>query len=111
MTKDNVQRAIGSPTTVRGALQNKYGQTVEVWEYRLQSMNSAGMILQATATAMAAERPGGTPLPVDYGYTRCWLYFVNDRLVQWGQVGDWAKEADRIYEVRFGSNAELTTPQ
>ncbi len=65
MTKDNVQRAIGNPTTVRGALQNKYGQTVEVWEYRLQSMSSAGMILQATAAAMATESPGGTPLPVD----------------------------------------------
>ena len=27
--------------------------------------------------------------------------FVDDKLVQWGEAGDWQKEADRIYELRF----------
>jgi hypothetical protein len=30
-----------------------------------------------------------------------WLYFHDGKLVQWGQAGDWRKEADRIYEYRF----------
>lgn len=32
-----------------------------------------------------------------------WLYFHDDKLVQWGEAGDWRKESDRIYEYRFGS--------
>ena len=30
-----------------------------------------------------------------------WLYFYDDRLVQWKQVGDWQEEADKIYEINF----------
>jgi len=29
-----------------------------------------------------------------------YLYFLSDRLEQWGRPGDWAREADRIYEIR-----------
>ena len=31
---------------------------------------------------------------------RYWIYFFNDKLVQWGRPGDWQKEADRVYEIR-----------
>jgi hypothetical protein len=27
---------------------------------------------------------------------------------QWGEAGDWRREADRIYEIRFGSADQLT---
>ena len=37
-----------------------------------------------------------------------WLYFVNGRLAQWGEAGDWRREADRIYEFRFGDTTRLT---
>lgn len=30
-----------------------------------------------------------------------WLYFLNGKLEQWGRPGDWSKEADRIYEIRY----------
>lgn len=30
-----------------------------------------------------------------------YLWFYNDKLVQWGRPQDWRREADRIYEVRF----------
>jgi hypothetical protein len=26
-----------------------------------------------------------------------WLYFADGRLVQWGEAGDWRREADRIF--------------
>lgn len=30
-----------------------------------------------------------------------YLYFYNDKLVQWGRPQDWQREADRIYEIRY----------
>jgi hypothetical protein len=39
---------------------------------------------------------------------RFWLYFVEGRLERWGEAGDWAREADRIYEVRFGPGGNVT---
>jgi len=89
-TKGEVTKAIGKPYVVRGAMQNKYGQTIEVWEYR-----PARWTMDAVA----------------YYTDRYWLYFVEDKLVQWGQAGDWSREADRIYEIRFGPSAPLTAPQ
>ena len=80
MTKSEVTDAIGKPNVVRGALTNKYGQTIEVWEYALYK----------TDQDAAWKR-----------HTFYWLYFYDDKLVQWGEAGDWQKEADRIYEVRF----------
>jgi len=40
--------------------------------------------------------------------TACyWLYLVDDVLVQWGKAGDWQKESDRIYEIRFSNKEYL----
>jgi hypothetical protein len=30
-----------------------------------------------------------------------WMYFYDGKLVQWGEAGDWQREADQIYEMRF----------
>ncbi len=40
--------------------------------------------------------------------TSYWLYFYDGKLVQWGQAGDWKKEADRIYEINFATGEKLT---
>jgi hypothetical protein len=90
MTKAEVTRSIGSPLAVRGAIKNKFDETIEVWEYRLDVPFFQAQSLDENQTY--------------------WLYFVEDRLVRWGQAGDWAKEADRIYEVRFGAANILATP-
>jgi hypothetical protein len=37
-----------------------------------------------------------------------WLYFADGRLVQWGEAGDWRREADRIYDLRFNVGENLT---
>lgn len=74
-SKQQVQTAMGKPTAARGSMTNKYGQVIEVWEYALYKPSS--------------------------GLTFYWLYFYNGKLVQWGQAGDWQREADRIYEIRF----------
>jgi len=80
MTKSEAEKNVGKPDAVRGAIQNKYGQTIEVWEYML--VKSPNYL---------------TPGPV----VTYWLYFCDGKLVQWGEAGDWGKEADRIYEIRF----------
>ena len=36
------------------------------------------------------------------------LYFADGRVAQWGEAGDWRREADRIYEFRFGTAGGLT---
>jgi hypothetical protein len=82
MTKSEVISKIGEPNSVRGSIRNKYGQVIEVWEYRFYQYSGA--------------IEGLSPY-----YDLYWLYFVNDTLVQWGKAGDWQKEADRIYEFRF----------
>lgn len=30
-----------------------------------------------------------------------YLYFLNNKLIQWGRPQDWQREADRIYEIRL----------
>jgi hypothetical protein len=81
-TREDVLERLGRPDAVRGAIRNKYGQAVEVWQYELSSYS--GSI------------KGLSPYTQQY-----WLYFVDGVLAQWGQAGDWEAEADRIYEVRF----------
>lgn len=101
MNKSDVWRVLGEPTVVRGSIRNKFGQVIEVWQYRLAlpSSDSAGQVVGKTmftlitfgvgAAAFAGEKR-------DY-----WLYFLHDELVQWGEAGDWSREPDRIYEFNF----------
>jgi hypothetical protein len=86
MTKPEVRSSIGKPTVVRGAMRNKYDEAIEVWEYRLFKTDDDAFF----------DRP-----------TYYWLYFCNDTLVQWGEAGDWEKEADRIYDLRFRNTPGL----
>ena len=79
-SKQEVMTAMGKPTAARGSMTNKYGQVIEVWEYALYKTSDDAFY--------------GNP-------TFYWLYFYNGKLVQWGEAGDWKREADRIYEIRF----------
>ena len=78
MTKAEVISSMGEPVAARGSIKNRFEQIVEVWEYTLWK----------------------GPTTADY-----WLYFVDGYLVRWGEAGDWGKEADRIYEIKFGDLA------
>ena len=82
MTKAQVIDILGEPDAARGSMRNKYDQVVEVWEYIKQKQNPTG----------------GLPIVVPAIY---WMYFYDGKLVQWGEAGDWRREADKIYEMRF----------
>jgi hypothetical protein len=78
MTKDTIIERISKPDIIRGSMINNSNQTVEVWEYRVE----------AEAFLFYFPEP-------------YWLYFYDNKLVQWGKAGDWDKAADNIQEVRF----------
>ena len=61
MTPDEVLDAMGKPTTIRAAKVYEDGQTQQVWEY--------------------VQRLALDPRDV-------WIYFENDKAVQWGAPGD-----------------------
>jgi hypothetical protein len=79
-TEADVLKVMGKPTAARGAMTNKYGQVVKVWEYALAKTSDDAFF--------------GTN-------TLYWLYFHDGKLVQWGEAGDWKREADRIFEIRW----------
>jgi hypothetical protein len=79
MTKDEVVDKLGEPAAARGSMRNKYDQVIEVWEYQLVKPDDAAYHIT----------------------TEYWMYFYSGKLVQWGEAGDWKREADRIYEIRY----------
>ena len=108
MSKKEIIKQMGNPTVVRGAIRNKYNQVVEVWEYKLDK-GKTGKQSAAEWTATLCSFGLGAPLLMSDGELQdYWLYFYNDQLVQWGQAGDWKKEADRIYDFNFNTEQQIT---
>lgn len=108
MTKQQVQHAMGEPHVARGAIHNRYGQTVEVWEYMLNKPRSGSQIARGATFTVLTFGLGAGALLEPGKAEAYWLYFVDSRLARWGQAGDWKQEADRIYEVRFNSAPGVT---
>ena len=63
MTPDEVMDTMDEPTTIRAAKVYEDGQTQQIWEYK---------------HSFALE-------PKDF-----WIFFENEKVVQWGQPGDFA---------------------
>ena len=108
MSKEEIVKVIGEPTVVRGAIINKFNQTVEVWEYKMDKGKTAGEIGVQAAFAIVSFGLLSPALFVPGEIQHYWLYFYDNKLVQWGQAGDWGKEADRIYEFNFNPEKSLT---
>ena len=101
MSKKEVLSALGKPTVAKGAIRNKYAQIVEVWEYTLALLadeSKGALVGKKTLTVITA---GAKALKVKWVRKDYWLYFYDDILVRWGEVGDWGQEIDRIYEYKF----------
>ena len=75
--KQKVIDLIGKPDVIRGSMINKLGQSVEVWEYIIDSHFFCAFC------------------------DTYWLYFHDNKLVQWNRAGDFQKESDNIQEIRF----------
>ena len=81
MSEDEVRMALGEPADVIGARYYKGDHVVKVLQYMEAEFSYTG---------------DHDRLKKNY-----YLYFLDDKLVQWGRPGDWAREADSIYEIRF----------
>lgn len=104
MSKEQVCQKLGDPTVARGAIRNKFDQTVEVWEYRLALPEDE--IGRKTAVTIITLGIGGFSF-ADRDMKNYWLYFVEDKLVRWGEAGDWEREASQIYEFQFNPSPQL----
>ncbi|NNM43018.1 MAG: hypothetical protein HKM07_01575 [Chlamydiae bacterium] len=69
-----------TPGVARGSIINKFGQSIEVREYKTKDW---------LATSWQ-----------EYERTY-WLYFCDGKLVQWGRAGDWAEAKRMIYDINF----------
>jgi len=100
MSKNEVVDVLGEPKAARGAIYNKYDQVIEVWEFELAVPDDGREIAKDSVLTLVTL---GLAAPAFFIHDTkpYWLYFLDARLVQWGEAGDWPAEADRIYEVRF----------
>lgn len=101
MTRKEVIERMGPPRVVRGSIQNKFGQVVEVLEYRFTMPVDDGRGMKVSKRVFTVVTVGLGALVLDGESREYWLYFHDNKLVQWGQAGDWAREADRIYQFNF----------
>lgn len=109
MSKDEVVATIGEPRVVRGSIKNKFSQVVEVWEYELSKRKAGAFWGDSVATVCTFGIWGPVAAQnSENAIVNYWLYFYDGKLAQWGQAGDWRKEADRIYEVNFDTSTKLT---
>jgi len=76
--KQQVINKIGEPVNVIGSKKFEKG-IVEVWSYEKWRAQ----------------------MGFDTKEEEYWVYFLNGKLEQWGRPGDWSKEADIIYEIRY----------
>lgn len=69
MTPDEVINEMGKPFTIRAAKVFDDGQTTEVWEYQ--------------------------PRFMELNPKTFWIYFENQKVVQWGEPGDFSGKSGR----------------
>ena len=88
-SKKEVIKLIGKPNLKRGCQVDKLGRSIEVFEYHLEIEKTIGQIICGIVLVILTL---GLflpllfiPNPVDV----YWLYFCEDKLIQWGRAGDW----------------------
>jgi hypothetical protein len=101
MSKKEVLAALGKPTVAKGAMRNKYAQIIEVWEYTLALRADESEGAMVGKTALTVIKASASALGVKWVRKDYWLYFYDNTLVRWGEVGDWGQEIDIIYEYKF----------
>jgi hypothetical protein len=108
MDKENVIESIGDPDEVKGAMRNKFGQSIEVWEYTLvvPSSDTAGTIVSKSVLSVITL--GIMAKKFQGKRKKYWFYYYQDELVRWGPSGVWSTESDRIYEIDFNPKNKLS---
>lgn len=101
MTKQDATQTMKAKGIARGAMINKFGQNIEVVEYRIDQGKS-GRQLGAELTVTILTFGLASPVLFSEGeISTYWLYFCDGKLVQWGKAGDWAEAQKIIYDINF----------
>jgi len=106
MNKTQVCNNLGQGVR-RGAIINKFGQNIEVWEYKVKEGISGGQLgaqigVSILTLGMTAPLIGQGGEIHEY-----WLFFVDGHLVRWGRAGDWDNAQKQIYDINFNFNQNL----
>ena len=80
MNPIEVEQVMGKPDTIRASKVYNDGQTDTVWEY--------------------------SPAWFEFNPKSYWVTFQNDRVVQWGEPGDWAGKSGKSVPVEDYSPAK-----
>lgn len=104
-SKADVVKRIGHPAIVRGTFKNQDHETVEVWEYRLGRGKNFEQVLGEAAYTGLTIGCGAQVLLKAADTDRCWVYFIGDRFAGWTPAGDWARDTDRMCEMRFNTRS------
>lgn len=98
MSKEDLRTNVGKPTLVRGAVVNRFGQEVEVWEYKLVYPDDPDLkTFKVVFSALTAG--AGSPVWLVQTNKTFWFYFVDSKLARWNEAGDWEVERQRLYEL------------
>lgn len=101
MPKAEVMHRMKNTGVARGAILNRYGQSIEIREYKVEKPKS-GSQLGAELALTACTFGLFAPILLSNGeIDTYWLYFYNGRLVRWGQAGDWDEAERKIYDINF----------
>ncbi len=84
MKKEEVLEKMGGHGIARGSILNKYGQVIEIREYKTRDWLTSSWR--------------------DFENTY-WLYFCEGILVQWGRAGDWAETEKTVYDINFKTSS------
>ena len=101
MSKSEIIKKVGRPAIVRGIIKNKDCQTVEVWEYKVgKGKCFRDVVSDAMFTFMSAG--SGAPILLSAAPTdRYWFYFIDGEFAGWSKAGDWARDSDKLYDMKF----------
>lgn len=101
MTKQDAAQQMKAKGIARGAMINKFGQSIEVMEYHI-NQGKSGRQLGAELALTICTLGLLCPILLSEGeISTYWLYFCDGKLVQWGKAGDWAEAHKIIYDINF----------
>ncbi len=101
MSKEEVIKKLKGQGTARGSILNKFGQTIEVREYKMANRKTGEQVGGEVAVTLLTF---GLAAPVFFSQGEVdtyWLYFCDGKLVQWGKAGDWAEAQKMVYDINF----------
>lgn len=108
MSKFDVIKKLGRPAIVRGTLEDKEGEIIEVWEYKAGKGKGFQQVsTEIVFTVMSAG--SGAPLLLSAAETdRYWVYFTNGAFSGWSRAGDWARDREKLRDMYYRPQASLS---